>query len=199
MKLGFTKIMVQLFKSVVMNFMKKVSYKVSLGGIISALSLFFMFLTGFMPLFVYLIPALAGVMLLIIYVEIDAKWSFFTYVSVAVLCMFITPDKEASLLYVMFLGYYPILKMFIERVGNIILNWLLKLTVYNLMIILYYQIIIRIIVNVDLTDEISDLGKYGALIFLAFTNVVFIVYDIAVSRLKDMYVNWFRKKVLQKI
>lgn len=158
-----------------------------------------MFLTGFMPLFVYLIPAAAGVMLLIIYVEIDAKWSFFTYVSVAVLCLFITPDKEASLLYIMFLGYYPILKMFIEKIGNIVFKWLLKLIVYNVMIILYYQIIIRIIVNVDLTDDINELGKYGALIFLAITNIVFVVYDIAVSRLKDMYVKWFRKKVLKKV
>lgn len=158
-----------------------------------------MFLTGFMPLFVYLIPAVAGAMLLIIYVEIDAKWSFFTYVSVAVLCLFITPDKEASLLYIMFLGYYPILKMFIEKIDNIVFKWLLKMIFYNLMIILYYQIIIRIIVNADLTDDINELGKYGALIFLAITNIVFIVYDIAVSRLKDMYVKWFRKKVLKKV
>lgn len=179
--------------------MKKVSYKVSLGGIISALSLVFMFLTGFMPLLVYLIPALTGAMLLIIYVEINAKWAFFTYVSVALLCLFVTPDKEAGLLYIMFLGYYPILKMFVEKTSSVILEWILKLLIYNIMIITYYQVIIRVVVNVDLVDDIDEFGKNGALIFLGLTNVVFIVYDIAVSRLKDLYVKWFRKKIIRKV
>lgn len=186
-------------KSMEMREVKKVSYKVSLGGIISALSLVFMFLTGFMPLLVYLIPALTGAMLLIIYVEINAKWALFTYVSVALLCLFVTPDKEAGLLYIMFLGYYPILKMFVEKIGNTILQWILKLLIYNMMIIAYYQVIIRVVVNVDLVEEIDDFGKHGALIFLGLTNVVFIVYDIAVSRLKYLYVKWFRKKILQKV
>lgn len=179
--------------------MKKVSYKVSLGGIISALSIFFMFLTGFMPLLVYLVPALSGVMLLIVYVEINAKWAFFTYVSVAALCLFITPDKEAGLLYIMFLGYYPLLKMFINKIGNSIFEWILKLTIYNIMIIAYYHIIIRIVTSTDLAEEIGEWGKYGSFIFLGLTNVVFIIYDIAVSRLKDLYVKWFRKKILQKV
>lgn len=182
-----------------MRKVKKVSYKVSLGGIISALSLFFMFLTGFMPIFVYLIPAVCGAMLLIIYVEINAKWAFFTYVSVAVLCLFITPDKEAGLLYIMFLGYYPLLKMFIEKIGNSVFEWILKLIIYNVMIIAYYQVIIRIVAGSDLTEEIGEWGKYGAFIFLGMTNIVFIIYDIAVSRLKNLYVKWFRKKILQKI
>lgn len=193
------KYMLYCFKITEMREVKKVSYKVSLGGIISALSLFFMFLTGFMPLFVYLIPALTGAMLLIVYVEINAKWAFITYVSVALLCLFITPDKEASLLYIMFLGYYPLLKMFIEKIRNSVLKWILKLTIYNIMIVAYYQIIVRVVVNVDLVKEMDEFGKYGAIIFLGITNIVFIVYDIAVSRLKDLYVKWFRKKILQKI
>lgn len=182
-----------------MREVKKVSYKVSLGGIISALSLFFMFLTGFMPLLVYLIPALTGAMLLIVYVEINTKWAFFTYVSVALLSLFITPDKEASFLYIIFLGYYPLLKMFIEKIGNSLCKWLLKLIIYNVMIVVYYQIIIRVVVNIDLVQEMDKFGKYGAFIFLGMTNVVFVVYDIAVSRLKDLYIRWFRKRILQKI
>ncbi len=179
--------------------MKKVSYKVSLGGIISALSLSLMFLTGFMPFLVYLIPALAGAMLIIVNVEINAKWAFFTYVSVAVLCLFITPDKEAGLLYIMLLGYYPLLKMFIEKSKNKVIEWIIKLVIYNTLIVIYYQIIIRVVTGSDLAEETGEWGKYGAFIFLALTNVVFIIYDVAVSRLKDLYVKWFRKKILQKI
>ena len=182
-----------------MRKVKKVSYKVSLGGIISALSLSLMFLTGFMPFLVYLIPALTGAMLIIVYVEINAKWAFFTYVSVAVLCLFITPDKEAGLLYILLLGYYPLIKMFIEKISNKVLEWIIKLVIYNTLIVIYYQIVIRVVVGSDLADEIGEWGKYGAFIFLGMTNIVFILYDVAVSRLKDLYIKWFRKKILQKI
>ncbi len=182
-----------------MRKVKKVSYKVSLGGIISALSLTLMFLTGFMPFLVYLIPALTGAILLIVYVEINARWAFFTYVSVAVLCLFITPDKEAGFLYIILLGYYPLIKMYIEKISNIVLEWIIKLGIYNAMIVLYYQIIIRIVTSSDLTEEIGEWGKYGVFIFLGITNIIFIIYDIAVSRLKDLYVKWFRKKILDKI
>ena len=182
-----------------MRKVKKVSYKVSLGGIISALSLSLMFLTGFMPFLVSLIPALTGAMLIIVYVEINAKWAFFTYVSVAVLCLFITPDKEAGLLYILLLGYYPLVKMFIEKISNKVLEWIIKLAVYNTLIVIYYQIVIRVVAGSDLADETGEWGKYGAFIFLGLTNIVFIIYDVAVSRLKDLYVKWFRKKILRKI
>ena len=45
---------------------KKISFKVSLGGIISAVCLLLMFMTGFMPLLVYTLPAVAGVLLIAI-------------------------------------------------------------------------------------------------------------------------------------
>ena len=93
----------------------KVSFVVSLGGIISAFCLFSMFLTGVMPMFVYTLPALAGALLIIIVIELGVKWAFVTYSTVGILSLFITPDKEAAVMFIMFLGYYPIVKSFFEK------------------------------------------------------------------------------------
>ena len=64
---------------------KKVSFKVSLGGITSAICLLLMFMTGFMPLLVYTLPAIAGVLLIVIVIEVNRKWEFATYASVSIL------------------------------------------------------------------------------------------------------------------
>lgn len=179
--------------------MKKLSYKISLGGIISALSILFMFCTGFMPLLAFVIPAFVGAMSIILYVEISTKWAVLTYVVISLLSMFITPDKEAALIYIMFMGFYPIVAEYINKLGSSVLKWIIKLIIYNVMIILYYQLIIRVVAGSELIDDMGDLGRYGVYIYLAITNVVFVIYDIAIANLKDLYVNWFRKKILRKI
>ena len=40
------------------------------------------------------------------------------YAAVAVLSLLFAADKEAALLFVLFFGYYPVLKSFLERISN---------------------------------------------------------------------------------
>ncbi len=177
----------------------KVSFVVSLGGIISAFCLFSMFLTGVMPMFVYTLPALAGALLIIIVIELGVKWAFVTYSTVGILSLFITPDKEAAVMFIMFLGYYPIVKSFFEKSRIRSLEWLLKLVCFNASVILAYQIIIKIFGITDVLNEFGELGQYGTWAFLAAANVVFIIYDIALTKIISAYINWFRPKILRKL
>ena len=178
--------------------MKKVSFKVSLGGIISAICLFLMFMTGFMPLLVYALPAIAGALLVVIVIEINRKWAFVTYASISILSLFITPDKEAAILFIFFMGYYPIIKSLIEKIKNPVFEWASKLILFNVAIIIAYKIIINIFGIVDITKELSFLGKYSMLGLLVMANIVFVIYDIALTRAISSYITWFRPKILRK-
>ena len=64
--------------------MKNISYRVALGGIVSALCLFAMFLTGVFPVLYLVLPMIAGSLITIISTEINPKWAFLTYVSVSI-------------------------------------------------------------------------------------------------------------------
>ena len=77
--------------------MKDISYRVALGGIVSALCLLTMFLAGIMPALYLVLPMIAGILMMIIAVEVNTKWAFLTYIAVSLLSMFITFDKEAAL------------------------------------------------------------------------------------------------------
>ena len=62
-----------------------------------------------------------------------------------------------------------------------------------------YQIIIKIFGITDVLNEFGELGQYGTWAFLAAANVVFIIYDIALTKVISAYINWFRPKILRKL
>ena len=83
------------------------SSKTALGGIVAALSVTMMFLTAVIPTLTYALPAAAGVLLIIVVIDVDKKWAFGVYAAVSLLSLLVLPDKEAAVMYVFFFGHYP--------------------------------------------------------------------------------------------
>lgn len=177
----------------------KNSYKVSLGGVIAAIAVLSMFLTGFGPFLTYVCPMFAGALLIMVVIETSVKWAFATYAAIAILTIFTTPDKEAALLFIFLLGYYPILKSVIERLKSRVFEWVLKLLTFNISVICCYWLVINVFGMGQILEDLGDWGQYGLLVFLGMGNVVFIVYDFFLTSLVAMYTKWFRPKFLRKI
>ena len=95
--------------------MRDVSYRVALGGIVSALCLVTMFLAGVIPALYILLPMIAGALMMIISVEVSSAWALLTYISVSFLSMIVTFDKEAALIFIMLFGHYPIVRSIFTR------------------------------------------------------------------------------------
>lgn len=180
--------------------MKKTSYKVALGGIVSALSLVTMIMSSLFPGLEYAIPAFAGILLIIIVIEIGLGWAFLTYAGLALLTFFIVPNKEAGLLFITFMGYYPILKSVLEtKIKLRPLQWASKLAVFNAAVILYYKLVMLLVSSPELSESIEEFGRYALPILLAAANIVFVIYDIAVTSLITSYVKWFRRKIIRHL
>ena len=169
----------------------KQNVKITLCGIVTALSVVFMMLSYF-PYFTYAVPAITGLLTMMLVVEINVKWAFGAYLAASVL-IFLFAEPESKLMYICLFGYYPILKALIEKIGRAALEWPLKLAVFNAAVILIYCTLAKLF-GISLED-FSALGKYGAFIFLAFGNLVFVFYDIAVSRLAAVYMNILHPKI----
>jgi hypothetical protein len=92
------------------------------------------------------------------------------------------PDKTVAVLYIFFLGHYPIFKSYLERVKNKALNWVLKLAVFNLCAAAVYFI------TVNLLGLTFGILKYGVIPVWLLLNAAFVVYDIAVSGVAKLYV-----------
>lgn len=90
----------------------------ALGGICSAVCLLLMFSSSFLPMLDYTIPTFAGFMMVVMIVEVDKNWAIATYCAVSLLSIFVTPNYEATLLFILFMGYYPILKYYLDQKKN---------------------------------------------------------------------------------
>lgn len=112
-----------------------------MGGIASALCLLLMILT-IIPIATYTMPALAGMVLIVVVIENGYSTAWMVYAAVGFLSLFICPDKEAAMLFVGFFGYYPILKGKLEKIRVRMVEYLLKFSVFNVAMVANYMIII---------------------------------------------------------
>ena len=118
--------------------MRDISYKVALGGIVSALCLVTMFLAGILPALYLLLPMIAGVLLMIIAAEVSTGWALLTYVSVSLLSLFVTFDKEAALVFIMVFGHYPIIRPYLQNLRFRPMILAAKLVIFNVCAIAYF-------------------------------------------------------------
>lgn len=158
--------------------------KITLCAMMAALASLFM-LTSFFPYLTYAIPAVAGLFIMIAVIETDIKWSVLAFIASAVITI-LTAELEAKMLYVLFFGYYPILKAVFERLKSRVIEYVLKFVVFNAAVLLAYGVVAGLI-GVDLGD-MGDFGVYTSVILLIAANAVFPLYDIAVSRMAQLYI-----------
>ena len=173
------------------------SGKIALGGLLTALGVVLMFLTGLIPIGTYALPAIAGVLLIVAVIEIGAKWAWMIYAAVAVLSLLCAADKEAALLFVLFFGYYPVLKSFLERISNKVLSWISKFAVFNVAVVACFFLAVNFLQLPE--DSFTVFGIYLPWVFLILGNAVFLIYDIALSGLVATYVEKLHHRVTKTL
>ena len=114
-------------------------------------------LSAYFPYLTYALPAMAGLCIMVVLIEINAKWAFLTYISSALISFFIA-ESEAKLLFICIFGYYPILKSIIEKLRNNVLEWIMKIIYFNAVIILVYSVLSKLFIISK--EEFAILGNY---------------------------------------
>ena len=89
--------------------------KVAMSGICTALSVLLLFFGGVVPVLAYVCPMLTGVLMVVLVRTFGYGTAWVTYVSTGLLSFFLVPDKECMLMYVLFFGYYTIVRQWIGR------------------------------------------------------------------------------------
>ena len=93
--------------------MKKTS-KIALSAVFAALSVALMALVSIIPNLELALPAISGLFVAVIVIEVDKKWALGVWAAVSVLSLIVVPNKEAAIIYAVFFGYYPVLKSVLE-------------------------------------------------------------------------------------
>ena len=168
----------------------------ALCGVFGALSVGFMLLGSVLPLSTYLAPALAGVLLAPVAFEFGAPTGVLAAAAVGLLSVFTVPDKEMALMFVFFLGWYPIVKTKLDKLRNKVVQWCTKFALFNVCILGMYAVVLFLFPIPALVNEFSEMGLAFAGALLAGGNLTFLLYDVALTRFYRLYWNVWRSRLM---
>ncbi len=139
------------------------SKKISFCGIFAALSLLFLYITAVSPSGKLALIAAASYCIGLCVVWCGIKLGILAYVAVSVLSFVLVPNIMVAILFAAFFGCYPVIKVFIEKLKKLWLEWILKLAFFNM----YFLI----------TPITMYFNMAVGLVIVAL-NIAFIIYDI---------------------
>ena len=104
--------------------------KIALSAVFAALSVALMALISVIPSLELALPAIAGLFVAVIVIEIDKKWALGVWLAVSVLSLIIVPNEETAIVYTVFFGYYPVLKSVLESKTPRVVEYIIKIAVF---------------------------------------------------------------------
>ena len=147
--------------------------------------------------------AMASFFCLFAVLEIRGKFPWLIYAVTGILSIVLMPSNLGGWFYLLFFGYYPIVKDRLERLKKPV-AWTLKLVIFNTTLIAGTLVTFYLFAGDTAGKTILDafafvfgVEELGALItagVLVLANVTFVVYDIALTRLIIFYFVKIRKK-----
>ncbi len=152
--------------------------QIALGGVLAALAMVIMCLGGLIPGVTFVTPMISCIMVKIVLGLCGRRIAWAWYGAVAFLCILMCPDKEAAAVFA-FLGYYPIIRPFLDRRK---LSWLWKGIFFNAVILAMYWLLINLLGMADLGAEFAEMGTILGAITLLLGNLVFFLLDMILGR-----------------
>lgn len=160
------------------------SKKVALGGVIVLLSVLCLYLASILPTNRLFFFCLSTVFIAAIVIEFKTYFSLITYGAVSILGFIILPNKLIMIPYVIYFGYYGIIKYYIEKINNILVEWIIKIVLFNLFVYATYIITVNLFIsNIDI--------KLPIWLIILLLQVFFIIYDICYS----LAINYYKYKL----
>lgn len=157
------------------------AWRVALTALLMALSLVLLLAASSLPSGRLGVVALAGLLPGAAVISGGLGAGMLCYAGTGLLAFFLLPAKECVLLYVLLFGHYPVLKHLIERLRKPVLEWCLKLMLFNgLLSVLYFGF------RVLFLSALPAAWAQTALLY-AGGNIAFVLYDLCFSQLAGWY------------
>lgn len=139
--------------------MKKTS-KIALSAVFAALSVALMALVSIIPNLELALPAISGLFVAVIVIEVDKKWALGVWAAVSVLSLIVVPNKAAAIIYAVFFGYYPVLKSVLESKTPCAVEYIIKILTFSVVMSLSYFLMVKLWASTPTCRISSASGRY---------------------------------------
>ena len=170
--------------------------KLTLGAILSAMGVALLFVGSFIETLDLTMAALASFFCIFAVIELGGAYPWLIFAVTGVLSVVLMPYSLTGWFYLLFFGYYPILKEKLEHLSRPV-SWVLKIIVLNVALIVCVLVAYFLFFGSSGEGNIlsaftfvfgeSDAGELMAIVVYALANLTFIIYDIALTKLITIY------------
>jgi len=159
---------------------------------LSALSVVILYLGSLIDVLDASMAVIASLACVIAVIEFGKAAPWLIYSVTSVLSLLLLGNKSGAVMYAAFFGFYPILKEVFEKRSKIV-SWILKEVTFNIALVVCF-LIIRFGIFVGIPPIPIAMYIIGAVLLEA----VFVLYDIALTRLISVYIFKIRKRLKLK-
>lgn len=157
----------------------------ALGGILTSLTVIILFINILIPINTFAILTISSCFVPIAIIRSNVRVGIFVYIASSIIGFFLVP-LDIIIPYILYFGIYGLVKFYIEKLRNIPLEILLKLSFSNIMLILGYILFTKFIAPINLNIPI------WILIILA--QIAFLIFDYALTLIITFYISKFHNK-----
>lgn len=168
--------------------MKKKSRSVALAGMLAALAVVLLLFGSLFELLDLSASAMASLAVMVALIELGKGWACGVYAVTAVLSLLLFPSRTAPITFAAFIGYYPVLKVYLDRIKPRLLQYFAKLLPFNAFLFVSLWLLERLI------NAQSDWLSGGWPIYVL-GNVTFLIFDFALARLSLFYIVKIKNRI----
>ena len=154
--------------------------KLAFSGVFTALCLVFLYVGSLFQTLDLSSAAIASIVILFALTEFGKSWAFGIFLASGAMSLLLLPNKSAAVIYVAFVGYYPILKVYLNRIRPKWLSYLARLSCF-IPIMLALMFLAKIMLFAELEAEEFEFIIYPL------ACAAFVLYDFALERLVLFY------------
>jgi hypothetical protein len=168
--------------------MSKNVKRISLTAMLTALAVVLLYVSALLPTMRLALVVTAGLLTAVAILESGISAGIMLFAATSLLGLFVSPMRGTVLIYVLFFGYYPILKGLIEKTRRRAAEWTMKLLLFNAALtIAVYAYRTGFLTGIQIPD-------LAVVLFYLAANAAFVVYDIGFSRLMIFYLTKWKNR-----
>jgi len=160
----------------------------AVGGILLALSVITLYMQALFPIADFTLYMISSFYISAIIIESGTSAGWIFYVASAVLAFIFVPNKIFLIPYILFFGYYGLIKYYIERLNRRPLEIVLKLLCFNA----------ALFISIGLFRELLlgglDLPDFPGAVIILVLEAAFIAYDYFYTLVIDFYRKRIRRR-----
>lgn len=143
------------------------------GGLFTALSVIFIYLSNLIPLNRLFLLGIASCFIPISILIIGIKKSVLVYISTSLICFMIVTNKLNLIAYILFFGLYGIEKYYIEKINYLVIEYIIKILIFNISLFIIYGLLYYLKIIPDFKQSIY--------VILIFAQIFFLLYDYVIT------------------